>query len=372
LPFDLVEIAVLPGRRRGIWSRFARGPQSDGGVRTFTSSVVRSAAISGGRLERIELEGPGGTEAIAGDHFALSMGVIDSNLFVDAFLREAIPPSAAAAAGRFLHDHWSVPLARLRWKNDSALHAIFPPRFARGGVVGGRLAFHDGFFHLMATFDSIAPYDRVKKFLALRQQGASLARAAQAGLSCFGRPLLMARAGAHYLARRELYVSDGTELTLSVDFESAAAPENRIRRGDAGVVLDWDVRAADVGRFGEIVDAYRPVLDEFAVRDGVTIGWLVPDDSASRERYLREFAIDAYHMGGGLQATPGVAGVTEIGGAIRGVPNLRALGTAVFARPGPANPVLTLLALADIAVDELVSARRLPRVRASSRDTSNR
>ena len=77
--------------------------------------------------------------------------------------------------------------------------------------------------------------------------------------------------------------------------------------------------------------------------------------SADLGGHLQVHAVDAYHLGGGLQSLPGESGVTDGRGYVGNVRNLFVNSTAAFSRPGTANPVLTLLSRADYYVDSLVT-----------------
>ncbi len=346
---DRVEAAVLPGRRRGLWSAYAqRGEARDERLADFPESRIVGLAASGGRVESVTVEGPGGRAEISGRRFLLSMGAVDSNLFAQRFVAAHLPEGVRVEIGRRLHDHWSLPIAKVRWRNGTVLSDLFPPKFARGGIVGRRLAFAQGFFHFVADFDALPPFDRVKSFLSARQRSESVFTLAGKAIACFGRPVLMASAGFHYLRRRELRVPDGAEISLVLDFESDAAPENAIAWEGDGAVLDWDVRPGDAARFVSALSVHGPGLRATLNREGLDFEWLVPENAVGAESYLRAHAVDAYHLGGGLQARAGEGpGGTVAGGAIRGLENVQVCGTAAFARPGPANPVLTLLAMAE-------------------------
>ena len=47
----------------------------------------------------------------------------------------------AEAARSRLHDHWSLPVARLRWKRGTGLDWLYPPTFRNGYIQGRRVEF---------------------------------------------------------------------------------------------------------------------------------------------------------------------------------------------------------------------------------------
>lgn len=348
----LHEVAVLPGKRRGLWSDF-REP----GVTCFASSTVTGVRFGPqGILERVELRtGAGEALAALARHVSLSMGVIDSNLFAQQWLAPAMPEGVRRLIGTRLHDHWSVPVAALAWRASPSVDPLFPPKFRAGIVAGRRLTLDHGFFHVVVDLDNTPPYDRVKTLLKVRQQGRGAGAILGAAAATMVSPWAMARAGVHYLARRELHIPDGSEVRLVYDFESSRDADNRIVADGASATLHWDLRRADQAHFREVMNANRRWWESLWSEVGIDARWLL--DSWTDEdvdRHLSEHAVDAYHMGGGLHPDAyDTAGVSERDGTLRGCPNVVVNGTAFFCRPGPGNPVLTLLARASVFVQNL-------------------
>ncbi len=353
---DLAEIAVLPGKRRGVWSSFAaKVARGESAVRCHVTCEIQGLDVdSRGAVEAVRIvTREGAQQRLAARAFVLSMGVIDSSIFALKHLRGVIPEPGATYVGNHLHDHWSVPLARIRWKNGTKFASLFPPKFARGAIVGRRACSREGFLHLTADFDAMPPYDRVKQLLGARQRNEPLSKQLRLALETVGRPFLMARAGIHYLSSRELFVPDGSEITLTLDFESVAALENHIRVGSSGRAdLHWDLRAADHDTFARFVRARRAAICSALQRAELGVEWLAGSGAEETTSYLERHAIDAYHLGGGLQvAGPSKDGVVNDDLTICGTTNLFVLGTSTFRIPGLANPVLTLLAQARALVN---------------------
>jgi len=348
----LHEVAVLPGRRRGVWGAF-----EEPGVNCLTNAHVTKVVLAPGKgIERavVQWEGHEQVELVA-DQFALSMGVIDSNLFAQRWLASSVPAAVRGVLGTRLHDHWSVPVADLLWQANQNVDQLFPPKFRAGIVAGRRVVVDRGFFHVTVDLDKTPPYDRVKELMRVRQQGKGNLATITAAASTMASPLRMLRAGIHYLTHRELFIADGSRVQLVLDFESSRSTENKITNGAVDAVLHWDVRDDDHGAFGEIVRANRDWWEAVWRSAGIDFDWQFSDwSSEALRRHLDEHAIDAYHLGGGLHPdTPADDGVSESNGRLRGCPNTFVNGTAFFSRPGPANPVLTLLARASVYVGEL-------------------
>jgi choline dehydrogenase-like flavoprotein len=350
----LHEIAVLPGKKRGLWS----SAQRDSGIQLFLNARIVGVKLAQGHsMENVTVRLENDEEhVLQAAEFSLSMGVIDSNIFVNDWLRETIAESLRPSIGTCLHDHWSVPVASLRWRNHDAVGKLFPPKFKGGVVVGRRLTLSHGFFHIVADLDAMPPDDRVKELLRVRQQGGGVAGVAGAALRTCASPWGMLRAGAHYLAKRELFIPEGASVRLVLDFESSRSSSNQIRRTAQGLYLDWDLRDDDHERFTSILRAHRTWWDDVWRTANIDMEWLF-EESWSREsiaRRLDGLAVDAFHLGGGLHPDhDGITGLTECNGRLRGCSNLFVNGTSFFCRPGPGNPVLTLLARAEIYAESL-------------------
>ena len=354
---DGAEITVLPGKRRALWQSFLkRGTADDASLTILTGATVIAVALAADRVASVTLRTREGSNVvIAGTTFVIALGVIDSCLFLQRFLAPALPADVRPRVGAYLHDHWSIPVAELVWKNGGALSTLFPPTFTRQGIVGRRLGFDTGFFHVVVDYDRMPPYDRVKRFLAARQRAAPAAELGRLAVATLGAPWLMARAGLHYLRTRSLLVPDGTLVRIIVDFESTADANNRVAWRGEDAVFAWDVREGDRAAFADALGRFSGPLAALVEKDAVACRWLAtPADGPAMNRYFDEFAIDAYHLGGG--ADPVHTGVTNADGRIVTIANAYVMSTASFAFPGVANPVLTLLARSTALVASLAPA----------------
>lgn len=345
---ESLEVAILPGRRRGVWSQFASQVVGNERIRCHTSSTVRELHVANGRVTGVTIQSPKGLTTIEARHVVVSMGVVDSNLFAAQFLHDHLPAEVRDDIGRHLHDHWSVPVAKVRWRNHTPLSSFFPLSRARGGTLDRRLAFEHGYFHFTADFGALPPYDRVKKLMSNRQKGVGLSTTARDALACFGRPLMMGHAVIHYATKHQIFVPDGSEVFLVLDFSANPSPLNRIVGNNGRATFDWDIRPQDVTTFRAVYEQHRQELDAMFRSAGVGVDWMVPADEAGAEKHLRATVVDAYHLGGGLQAlVNGRPSVTTPTGQVRGLSNMHVLGTAAFSATGIANPVLTLFAWGD-------------------------
>ena len=320
----------------------------------FCDATIQEVTANAGEIAAMTVATGSRQVQLKARLFVIAAGVVDSNLIALRSLGGILSEKAMGYVATRLHDHWSVPVASVRWRNGTPLTALFPPKFQRGGIIGRRSCDTIGFFHFTANLDELPPYDRVKKFLAARQKGQPFGDQARVAMSTMGRPFLMARAGMHYLAHRELFIPDGCEITLTFDFQSASSPMNRILLEGDQCVMEWDIRPEDIDAFGAVIASRRAAICQMLASQGLEVDWLAGDGgTVTSGDYLSKAAIDAYHLGGGLQVCgPDGDGVVDSRFVAHGTKNLYVLGTANFRRPGLANPVLTLLAQAEqFAID---------------------
>ena len=357
-PVRVCEVNVLPGRRRNLGRTVLTLCLRDPGFHLLCPArVVHLEIDSANRVEAvIVLADDGSSLELRAEHVVLAMGVVDTNLFAQAHLA-ALVDGPSVRIGTRLHDHWSLPIAKLRWKGRAGLDWLYPPTF-RGGCVQGRRVelearlpwgVHAGFLHIQAHYDEIEPYATIKRWMSARQEGRGWGH--QAG---FLGPLLrhggrLGRIGWSRYVERQLFVPDGTPLDVVLDFESCAAGENRLTHEDGEHRMYWDVREQDVAAFAALASRALRLASDWAGAASVELeASTPPDDPGALESYLRAHAVDAYHLGGGLAvgADPGRAALAP-DFRFHGVRNLGVISTAAFARPGLANPVETLLAMCE-------------------------
>ena len=363
-PARLAEVNVLAGRHRNL-------------ARTVLGSCAEHpqfTLLCPATVADVELTGDGGIAAmtatsddgspvvIRAAHFVLSAGVIDSNLFVMTHLSRALGDGAQTVGTR-LHDHWSLPIARLRWKRGANLEWLFPPSFRGGFIQGRRVEIsaplpwgeHSGFLHIQAQYDLVEPYATIKRWMAARQEGQSWFRQARFVWPLAGQAPRMARIAYNRLVNKRLWLAEGMELTVVMDFESFASPHNRLALDGGEHHLHWDVREQDVSAFEALLCQGTDLMSHWQKKGGLDLEFLVERETPGAQgEYLRTHAVDAYHLGGGLAVgRNSTRGLLSPDLRFHKIPNLAVVGTAAFARPGIANPVETLLALCERYVSAL-------------------
>jgi hypothetical protein len=354
----VVELSVLPGRRRNVarasWEACRAHPRC---VLLNPAEPAAFERTTDGLLHGLIVRDPGGAELrVIGDQFALATGVVDANLLTLEHLAPSVD-AREARSGTKLHDHWSIPIATLRWRRNAGLEWLYPPTF-RGGCIRGRRAElavtlpwgrHAGFLHVQANYDAVEPYATIKRWMSARQEGHPWHQQLGFLLPLARHGTRLVRLGVSRYLGKSLYVGDGMELTAVLDFESFASEKNRIELDGSGATVYWDVRDEDVAAFRALAGQALGALLSWTGAYGLDATPLVdPGDEVSIERELRARATDAYHLGGGLAAGSDPArSLVAPDLRFHRLRNVGVVGTAAFARPGVANPVATILALCE-------------------------
>jgi choline dehydrogenase-like flavoprotein len=354
----LAEVNVLPGRQRNLAKTVLRSCAGNPEFHLLCAAELMDVDVGGdGRVMAVTaLDDVGSPIDIHAAHYVLSAGVIDSNLLALTKLASVFG-DLRSRIGTCLHDHWSVPVARLRWKRGAGLEWLFPPSFRKGFIQGRRVEIdvalpwgvHSGFLHVQAQYDLVEPYATIKRWMNARQEGQPWWRQARFLLPLIGRSRRMAQIGYSRCIDRRLFVADGMELTVVMDFESYASPLNRLTLENGEHRLHWDVREEDFAAFAAMLPLGIGLMKRWASESGLDLLLLADgDDLEAQRQYLKAHAVDAYHLGGGLAVRRDAQqGLLAPDLRFHKIPNLAVVGTAAFARPGIANPVETLLAMCE-------------------------
>lgn len=355
------QIIILPGARRSL---VTNGMLAE--LRSFRNCSFFTEAellnFDGYRLpgsdklhvENITMLSKDGFAVLRGQRFLISAGQLDSILVVDQAL-EAFGSRSDFAIGEKLHDHFSVPLARIRLRK-----ALFWPQYFcmtfKGPFI---LASHyelkkrqrewmgDGFVHFTASFENYEPYRTLRGILDLRQKGVGRPRA-------YGRLMIrllkqlptLALIAMFRVFKGRLFVGSNVELTLTLDFESFPSGEKRLDANSDPLKMDWDICPKDEKQFLALFSDVESVCSELQAKFDLDVEWICEGSSdEALVEHLHKFAVDAYHLGGGIGLKNGNTGIDQ-DLRIKGFDNLHIASSAAFIRPGVANPTHTLLALA--------------------------
>ena len=360
----LAEIMVLPSSRRNISAarleRFLKNSQCE--VVTCAETISFSQHEDGAHdrnIAAITIKQGSSFREIHSKSFVIAAGMIDSNLMVLKHAVELGLPSPDAALGSHLHEHLSVPVARAVLSSRRAKDMV-APRFANGFVVGRRFEFKcnsgwgaGGFLHFAMEFDELSPYREIKQLLSLRQQQASYATLLKAAVPLFAVAPEILKIAFERIAKRQLYLADRLSVSATIDFESFAHPDNRLQLLGNRAELFWDIAEEDEASYLELLNRSYALLNELSHKYGIQLEYLVdPSSKDEAIKYLHAAAIDAFHLGGGLQVALDGSGAVDLDLRLVGTKNVFVVSSAVLNRPGVVNPTHTLLALADRFVNQ--------------------
>lgn len=263
-------------------------------------------------------------------------------------------------AGRFLHDHLSLRIARVRVIDDAGFQERFAPFFEGPTMRSLRMELplqtleSEGlpalYAHFVATADVASSFAVIRDCLrsAQRRDYRSFLTAAMRVPR-----VLPGIAGIAYsrLVKRRLSFPTRGEIHLHVDFEQVPNRDNRVYLSDAAdgktqrLCIAWDAAedaAAAISRrvqhhferFWQRNGLHRIAELEFKVQAGEPQGW-------------DENVYDIYHPAGTTRMAADPAnGVVDTNLKIHGTSNAYVVGSSVFPSMGAANPTFTAMALA--------------------------
>lgn len=352
------EISVLPGKYRDIAKNLLKPFADSQELKIFCNAeIVKFDYGVSGRIDALTLSSDDNSQIVlVATHYVLSMGVVDSNILGLTTLSPVLKKTGHLV-GKNLHDHWSIPIAKIAWKNNAGLDWLYPPAF-HGNFVQGVHAeikadcpwgLQAGFLHLQADYDRVEPYATIKSFLNGRQQGRRLAGQLQSLLPLARHVGELSALVYNRYVRRRLFVPNGMELSFFLDFESYPSEKNKLIVEKEGAKFYWDVREEDVVVFSNLIAQSNSLIRRWAKDRGLHVKLLTEDgNSRQLEEYLRKHVVDAYHLGGGLAVgSKSDRSVVNQDFRFHEIDNLAVIGTAAFANAGVANPVETLLAICE-------------------------
>lgn len=362
---DLViaEILVLAGKYRDIWNTFYKKNRDSDRLTLFLNTREINIQFNSRykNIESIIINSKGEQYEIKAKNFVLAMGIIDSNIFVLDKLNAIL--ENFELVGKRLHDHWSVPIGKIKWKENSFFNNLYPPYFVKNHIIGKRIeirpnniAPESGFIHIQASYDTTPPYSILKNLLFRTQKELSLAETSKNILTLFKYFPSIAKLGWEKLINEKLFIPEGTELNIVLDFESYPDPLNSISKGNNNTYnLNWDLRSQDMKYFNALYQEAERVICILANSDSEKKNMsLLREWTTDFEGYLTKNVVDAYHLGGGLNTGfhPSHS-IVNRNLQFHNIKNLTVLGTSSFNYPGIANPVLTLLAQSENYTSDL-------------------
>lgn len=363
--FVAADAPILPGRSRNISAVELNSLRRATNARLLPSAEVVGFELDrcdtgARRLRAVAVRVPDGLVTVGARTFVIAAGTVDSILLTQRIATELGVFAESDDIGTRLHDHWSVPLARVRLGNSSALRDLLAPRFRGGAVLGrhfetqSKAGWHArGFLHFTFWFDEVSPYREIKRLMQLRQQRAGLGRIASGALPLVKSARTLATIAFERWWLGRLHLGDDVPVVATLDFEVFPHPQNAIRQTPDGVSFYWDISREDEISFSDLAIQCRGFLRALEEDYGLRSEPLHGSNAGDLVEHLHRAATDAFHLGGGLS----VGRVSDSDLRLRGTDNVFAISSGAFARPGVVNPTLSLLALAERFANDFLGGR---------------
>jgi choline dehydrogenase-like flavoprotein len=310
-------------------------------------------------------------------HFIVSAGALESTRLVLEMQEQThcLHERAAPLAGRFLHDHLSLPLGRIVIRNRARFERLFAPVFdartmrsLRLEMTAAALTHHllpPLYVHFAASVADGSGFAVVRDLLRGvqrrdRRQIVSGVRRMPAALPG------LARLAYSRVARSRLAFPPDAPLAVRVDFVQQPRAENRVmlgaqgRTGRRALHIDWSIDADEVAHVvGTLRTALTRLWQEQGFGAAATLDLLADDEVALTNPY------DIFHPAGTTRMAVNPAdGVVDENLCIHGTANAYVVGSSVFPRLGAANPTLTAMLLASRLAAHLDRSIRADRVAA--------
>jgi hypothetical protein len=333
------------------------------GISVWVNAETRGWQVSGSSGDRtvrelVAVSPRGASLRVQPKALVIAGGALESARTVLELNDQAGPLSSGVSelAGRFLHDHLSLRIARLHITDPSGFEERFAPFFEGSTMRTLRLELppeileSTGIPALYAHFIAIAPstsgFARVRDCLRFAQRRAFGPALGAAFKLPSALPDITRLAYARFVKQRLAYPK-ASEFYLHIDVEQAPRHANRVYLGPPNgaarrpLHIDWDVEE-DAPR---IIQAVRCYFERFWVRNDLnqigTLDFQQDADGWGRNVY------DLYHPAGTTRMSIDPAdGVVDVNLKVHGTSNVYVAGSSVFPSMGAANPTFTAMALA--------------------------
>jgi choline dehydrogenase-like flavoprotein len=343
-------------------SHFERSP----GIEFVLSATAFDWSLTGGNGERAIREltarsRSGNAIRIRPGAVVIASGALESARTVLELDQQAGSLSSGVTefAGRYLHDHLSLRMARVRVRDLTGFQRRFAPFFEGRTMRSLRMELAPALLNgagLPAFYAHfLAETTEASGFAVLRDGLRSAQRRdfgnAYKALWRVPRALpdISKILYARYVGKRLAFPA-GSEIFLQIDYEQAPKRENRVylgqpdQTGRRRLHIDWDVDD-DVASIARSVRYY---FEQFWRRNRLqAVADLEFTDLGDDKRVWGPNLYDIYHPAGTTRMTLDPSqGVVDPNLRIHGTRNAYVVGSAVFPSMGAANPTFTAMALA--------------------------
>ena len=359
------EIYVIPGKSRNVATfylkKYLKYPESE----IIDNAIIQSFDInqvndSGLEISAIKVKYNKEIRNIKARDFVLAAGTVDTNLLLLEHSKVLQLDIESEGLGSRLHDHLSVPLAKIKLPVNFNGQALLAPRFHSGLIVGSHFELvskvgwgGNGFLHFTYDFDNVSPYREIKNILLLRQQNGNIFDLVSSSLALLKQFPEMAKIAFNRYIKKRLYLSPHLNITATLDFETYPHPHNSFFLRDQKFELNWEISSEDETCFIDLLSQSRNLLDNFKENIFIEVEPLANFlDVKETIAYLHKAAIDTYHLGGGIHSGSVGDALVDENLRFNRIQNLYAISSAVFNRAGVVNPTHTLMALANRFIEK--------------------
>jgi GMC oxidoreductase len=333
------------------------------GISVWVNAETRGWQVSGPSGNRtvrelVAVSPRGASLRVQPKALVIAGGALESARTVLELNDQAGPLSSGVSdlAGRFLHDHLSLRMARLHIIDPSGFEERFAPFFEGSTMRSLRLELPPEilesagipalYVHFIAIAPSTSGFALVRDCLRFAQRRA-FGQALAAAFKLTSALPDITRLGYARFVKQRLAYPKASEFYLHIDVEQAPRHANRVYLGPSNgaarrpLHIDWDVEE-DAPR---ITQAVRRYFERFWVRNDLNqIGTLEFEEDA--EGWSRN-VYDLYHPAGTTRMSVDPAdGVVDVNLKIHGTRNAFVVGSSVFPSMGAANPTFSAMALA--------------------------
>jgi choline dehydrogenase-like flavoprotein len=356
----------IPFGRRNMYGAFDSALGASPSLRGFLNARVHGWALQrvNGRQRVTGLSARsinGHTVSVRAQAYVICAGTLESTRCV-LELNEAaggLGNGVDDLTGRFLHDHLSVRLARIKILNRARFQRLFAPFFADNTMRSLRMEPSSEFLsrerlpalyaHFLAETAEDSGFALLRDVFRGIQQSKIDAVWGSARRIPWALPSIAEILFDRFMRRRLSFPRDA-EVYLHCDFEQAPLRENRIYLGEMGadghrqLHIDWDL-GGDAARVATAVQsAFRRLWAENSLDDVARLEFVdFEADAAPATTNL----YDIYHPAGTTRMSSNPStGVVDPNLLIHGTTNTYVVGSAVFPSMGAANPTFTAMALA--------------------------
>ena len=356
----------IPFGRRNIYGAFESALATSPLLRGFLNArahgwTLRQVADRQRVTELLARSANGHTVRVRAQAYVICAGALESTRCV-LELNEAaggLGNGVDDLAGRFLHDHLSVRLARIKILNRARFQSLFAPIFVDKTMRSVRMELSSDFLsqerlpalyaHFTAETAEGSGFALLRDVFRGIQRGRLDAVFGAARRIPWALPSIAEILFDRFVHRRLSFPRDA-EVFLHCDFEQAPLRENRIYLGEIGtdghrkLHVDWDV-SSDAARVATAVQtAFRKLWAENNLDDVAQLEFV---DLETEAALATTNLYDIYHPAGTtrMSSSPST-GVVDPDLLVYGTTNAYVVGSAVFPSMGAANPTFTAMALA--------------------------